>query len=171
MTGEVEVDTLRRMSAGFGTGSYGTLPFGTESSEASDVASFVALVENRIRVTFDRRIAQNHYGFPGEAYDLSLYSISAVVSSVDSNGAVPRAVAVGAVEIVDEYSLDLILDRPMASWPGEYLVSVAGLQAQDGDYFETVSGTVQAVYRGIAPVVVTYTIDNRDISIPQSEVV
>jgi hypothetical protein len=155
------------MAYGFGTGSYGTMALGTEQSAIDAIRQLVALTENRIRVGFDIAPLTTNLGFAGEVYRVEHYIITPDETSLSSTGEPPRAVAVALVEVIDSHTIDLILDRPMSSFPARYIVSVEGLETSDGDLIESESQSVLAVFRGIAPKVSEFLIDNRDIAISQ----
>lgn len=152
---------------GFGTGGYGTMGVGTSDSYTDALAGVVALAENRFRATFIAPIRAENIGLPGDAHDLTSYTVVGDPSSRDSLGQPPRPLIVCLIEVIDSQTLDIIVDRPMSSWPARYNVTVDGLYAEDGSQILGETKLVTAVLKGLTAPVFDFIVQNRDIANPQ----
>lgn len=160
--------------AGYGTGSFGTLPFGTAVAGPIplELESVLAVRENVVRVTFNVAPRYTQLLDPNDASDARRYDYVPVAGTQGRDGEPTRPASVIVVEQVDGFDgtvLDLILDRPMSPEPGQYELTISGLVSSVGEVplVDTIV-VVTALFKGITPPIPEFIINNRDIANPQT---
>lgn len=154
---------------GFGTGSFGAMPFGTSEDQLESVQAAASVAENRIRVTFLTAPLMTGLEIQNDALDPSYYSLAPGLDTVDRQGNVPRAVSIIRVVKVDDLTVDLLLDRPMSSYPSGYELTVDGLVAGiDNQPFALQTFVIMAQFKGIPVPTKDLVINSRDVANPQN---
>lgn len=160
--------------AGYGSGSFGTFPFGT--AEPGDVPlellSILAVRENVVRITFNVAPRYTQLLDPNDASDARRYLMEPVAGTEGRDGEPTRPVGVIVVELVDGFDgtvLDIIIDRPMSPEPGKYNLTISGLVSDVGEVpLDDTIVEVTALFKGIVPLIPEFIINNRDIANPQT---
>lgn len=105
---------------------WGLMPFGGGGS-VLQLTNAEAIRENVVRLSFSAAVKFSRLLDPGDGSDAAKYMITAITSTVGSDGLPARSVLVTDVSLVDASTINVGLDRAMSPYPAQYLASVAGL--------------------------------------------
>lgn len=153
---------------GFGTGAFGTMPFGTAGPVFTAIGLVTTEAENRLRLHFTVAPAFENLETCGDAYEASAYQLTPEPDTFDRLGQPTRPVDVVKAVQVDEVTVDLVTDRPMSSWPARYLLTVDGLKTADGLPIALQEFHILGLFKGIPAYTTANTVNNRDIANPQT---
>ena len=105
-----------------------------------------------------------------DAADITSYTIAPVEGTRDRLDNPTRPVAIVHTESVDEFTVDLILDRPMSSYfASRYMLGVSGLVSAVGDIpFEDQEFTILGQFKAVPRLLPERAVNNRDIANPQT---
>ncbi len=153
---------------GFGTGSHGTMPFGTSAAPIVAIERVTVEAENRLRLHFNTAPSFLNLQTCRDGFNADAYTITAG-TCLDRLGEATRPVDVVATALIDPLTVDLILDRPMSSYPGCYTLVVDGLKDAVSEIpFAPQTFEVMGLFKGIPAYTKERTINNRDIANPQT---
>lgn len=167
------------MSDGVGFGeTWGAKSWGGGLGIGFNFIDAQALKENIIRVEFSENFYFTGLFDPGDASVNSNWTVTAVGGTTGISGDIARDVNVVFVELSGEDDgvfgadqgrfLNVVLDRPLTSWPAQYQLSWSNIFSQD--LLSTSSGTFQvaATYRQLEVPQIQVPTPSRDIANPQT---
>ena len=160
--------------SGFGSGSFGGMPFGTGLPLASvfQLAALDVWRENALRLTFTEPPRYTQLGSPNDAADPRRYTLSPVPGSTGRDGEPARPVSIARVDAVagaEGRVLELWTDRPLSPYPAAYELAVSGLvSATTTVPLPAFAVGFPGLHKGIPPLVPEFVLDNRDIANPQT---
>ncbi len=119
-------------SPGYGSGSFGSTPWGGASDADLRLLSVLAIKENVFRLIFSQPVVYTGVLDIKDASSVSRYNVVAVSTTTGSDGLPPRKVTPveankSLIANAGGRGIDLVVDRPMSPYPSKYIVSVNGL--------------------------------------------
>lgn len=170
------------MSSGeWGAGEWGSGGWGGPSTLTLTLAGALAVRENTVRCIFSQRVYFSKILDQYDGSDPTHFTVTPIDGSTDEVGQPARAVNVIAIERPDANSappiaqvdvgkhLDLVLDRPLSSYPAQYLVTVTNLKNETlTDAIVSASFNFDGVYRELVKPSLETAALVRDIASPQA---
>lgn len=162
----------------WGAGLWGSSEWGGGGAGALTLTSVRAYRENVIRLTFAEKVYWTGIFDEKDAAITTKYAIAPVAGTKGVDGSDARAVNIVRVNrplIIDGLTaaeegriLELVLDRPMTSFPAAYTLTITNVYSEN--LANVYSGTNQfpALYRQIAPPQIEQGTPSRDIANPQT---
>lgn len=167
--------------SGWGSDRWGVGAWGGASLVSLQLIGAIAVRENVVRLVFSQPV---YYSKIFDRYDASNavhYAMTPVNGSLDGNEEPTRAVRVVDVALPDTTSnppvlqgeigffIDIMLDRPMSSYPASYMVGITDLQNADGSSQLPIAvAQVDAAYRELQPASFEIAAPIRDFANPQT---
>lgn len=165
----------------WGSGPWAIGTWGGASEGVLTLLAAVPLRENMVRLVFSMPVYYSEILDRYDASDPEHYSIAVVDGTVDAIGNPTRAVNIIAVEQPGPTSdmpinpaevgfyVDVILDRPMSSFPAGYTIGVRDLQdVNASSQIDNATINLDATYRELQPPVLEMAAPLRDIASPQT---
>lgn len=171
------------MSIGIGTGAWGEGSWGFGSwggaiGEGFTFVDAIAIRENVIRLEFDRKVSFTNLLGTDDASRVELWSITPVAGTVGLSGDPTRLVRVVQVTLSGEDDgvaiadrgrfLNLVLDRPMTPYPGEYVVSWFDVFSSDLGSSSSGTANISSLYRLLEPPQLEVARPSKDFANPQT---
>lgn len=168
-------------SGAWGAGSWGSGSWGGGVSSVLTVLGAIAVRENVVRVIFSQPVYFSKILDPFDASNPTHFTVTPVDGTTDQLSQPTRDVTVVAVERPDINSsppietadvgahLDLILDRPMSSYPSAYTVTCIGIKnAKLTSTIGSASFDFDGVYRDLSVPDLETAAPLRDLASPQT---
>lgn len=162
----------------WGEGSWGAGSWGGGAGSGIDFLDIVAIRENAIRLEFDQAINLTGLLSSDDASRPDLWSITASPLSTGLSGDAAREVRIVRIEFAGAEDgvadadfgrfVNLILDRPMTSFPAIYTVTWVDIYASDLLSVSSGSSDVYAVYRLLEQPQIQAPQRSRDFANPQT---
>lgn len=158
-------------SGGWGSGSWG----GGPGFPGISFVDALPIRENVVRVEFATKVYLSGLRETTDASIVDKWAVTADTAALDSIGDPSRSVAVVAAVIATENVaevdvgrfVELVLDRPMSSFPAQYTVFWSGIYAADLATVDSGSAKIYAVYRALQAPTAIAAKPSRDFANPQ----
>lgn len=165
--------------SGFGSGGFGSVPWGSGSGPDLELLSAMAIAENVVRLGFDQPVYISRLLDEADASVPAHYTFVPDIGTVGWDGQAPRRVdAVSAdlargpdgLVIGSGKLVDVVLDRPMTPYPAKYLAVVDHLLS--ADLVSSLDHAVlefDAIYKTLQAPTLEVAIPVKDIANPQDK--